>query len=455
MNLRRSILLPALVGLGMLASSAAALGPHEMVLLINASSPDSVAIGEAYARLRGVPASNVLRLDVPYAHDASRDTITVEAFTRQIWAPAHAMLQERRIEDHILAWVMSVDFPIRVRTEPVLSVQGLVFLRNRLPDPEAVKSGRVWSPLFAGPRHPDDLAGPSQSFGSARTALRAAMPLPCMMLGYMGPRGGSRASIMASLERAAASDATRPDGRVVLVPNKNVRSTCRDWQFAAAAKRLAKMGVRAVKTDAFPVREPRIIGLMTGAATVEPGTDNSFMPGSFAEHLTSFGAVFQNPAQSKLSVWLEAGTAFASGTVTEPYALWTKFPSASIFVHYAAGCTAIESFYQSVACPLQQLVVGDPLVAPWGSKATIESGLDPDLPWIGRVTVQPTVVAEKGRHFGRFMFLIDGQKVAFGTSLSVDSAAWSNGAHQFRVVAYRAGTVRSQAFVEHSILIQN
>ncbi|MEM8736139.1 MAG: hypothetical protein AAGG44_18055, partial [Planctomycetota bacterium] len=67
----------------------------------------------------------------------------------------------------------------------------------------------------------------------------------------------------------------------------------------------------------------------------------------------------------------------SSGTVVEPYALQAKFPLPTLYVHYARGCSLVESFYQSVTGPYQLLIVGDPLCQPLshGPKQTIDESL--------------------------------------------------------------------------------
>jgi hypothetical protein len=71
--------------------------------------------------------------------------------------------------------------------------------------------------------------------------------------------------------------------------------------------------------------------------------------------------------------------------VTEPYNNWAKFPHARFHAYYAAGCTALESFYQSIASPVQILLLGDPLsrlaglpvqIKPIGLSKEISSDID-------------------------------------------------------------------------------
>ena len=450
--LSRKLAVLCLVGLT--AAHARALGPHEVLLLVNDQSVDSVEIGRAFTRLRGVPTQNVVSVSLPEKTFQAPLQITPEAFTDLIWRPATDEADRRGISDHILAWVYSVDFPTRVSTAPMLSVQGLTFLRNRLPKPETVKHGSYPSPLFAGPNNPRSVAYRSQTLEVFSEWLRDEMPLPSMMLGYTRVNGNTKDEVLECLQRGAESDFTAPRGMVYFVTNGNVRSTARDWQFPSAVKALAKRGVKATSLPAMPSGRHDIVGLMTGAAVVDPGQDNVYLPGSIGEHFTSWAGCFDRAGQTKLTVWIAAGAVASAGTVVEPYANWQKFPSGWLFVHYASGCCVLESFYQALRCPLQTIVVGDPLAQPWAPRAELE------ILGIGEGTASGILelqASARGKlaHYLRFVYLLDGRVVGKGKRFSLDTRKVQDGRHLLRVVGYRAGAVRSQVYDEKPIIVSN
>jgi hypothetical protein len=196
---------------------------------------------------------------------------------------------------------------------------------------------------------------------------------------------------------------------------------------------------------------------MTGAAEVDTGQGNTFLPGAIAEHLTSVAGAFDQAHQTKVSAWIEAGACASAGTVVEPMSIWTKFPDARLFVYYASGCTAIESFYQSVRCPLQLLVLGDPLACPWGvlDRPTVEG---PRRVRHGDNAVyEVRIESGDGRPFMTFLWLLDGHvrdgprdgdaRIELGTNdIQV-------GRHRLRGVGRTAGTFRRQAFAEIEVEI--
>jgi len=91
--------------------------PHECVLLVNRKSQDSMKVANTYLSMRKIPQRNVIYLDIPENLYKGSATVTPEQFTWLIWEPANKIIKERGLEDLTLAWIYSVDFPIRVKTD--------------------------------------------------------------------------------------------------------------------------------------------------------------------------------------------------------------------------------------------------------------------------------------------------------------------------------------------------
>jgi hypothetical protein len=430
-----------------------ALGPHEVLLLANTTSPDSVAVALKYARMRSVPAENLVWLSLPEEVVASPAAISPADFTRLIWDPANEAVRRRGL-GHVLAWVYSIDFPVSVQTPETMSIQGATFVRNCLPAADLVKKGRYVSALYAGPDGRGSQEHFPQTFDVCREWLGGDMPLPSMMLGYTGEGGMSREEVLRCLERGAASDATRPAGTVYFVTNSDIRSACRQWQFTGAVSELRGLGCAAQTRPDLPAGRKDIVGLMTGTPWVNPWQGMGYLPGAMAEHLTSAAAIFHSRDQTKLTAWLLAGATVSAGTVCEPYSIWEKFPSARFYVHYASGCTAIESFYQAIRCPLQILLVGDPLACPWGERAELTmAGFDGET-LSGKARLTARVHSVGGGHYGRCVYLLDGQVAGRDSSLTLDAAQMPPGEHRVRCVAYGGGLVRHQVFAEKRFLVE-
>jgi len=439
----------------LLPPSAFALGGHELLVLANGNSEVSLRVARKYVELRRIPAENLVVLPVPARLTESPRPVSHADFTRHIWEPAQKALAERGIADHVLAWAYSTDFPVAVSIHEGMSIQGITFLRNKAPRiPADVNRGNYGSPLFTGPDRPTAMGHFAQSLDMYRRWLGTTMPLPSMMLGYTGKLGNTEKEVIHALQMGKKADNTAPTGTVYFVTSSDIRSKCRQWQFWGAVKELTRLGVRARVTDDFPSGKEDVLGVMMGAANVKPRAAGSYLPGAMAEHLTSAAAVFTGSSQTKLTAWIRAGASASAGTVVEPRAIWTKFPSARFFVHYASGCTMMESFCQSIRCPLQVLLVGDPLAAPWmPAPELIVDGMEPGTEG-ATVLLRAEVKDERG-HYGKFLYLLDGRIIGREPLMKLRAGEIPAGDHVLRVVAYRTGLVRTQVFVERSLTVRD
>ena len=446
--------------------SARALGPHEVALLVNEAAPGSAELAAAWARLRGVPAANVVRVSVPPGtNGAPPVAITKEEFVSRVWEPARAQLAAAGVAPHILAWVYSSGFPARVSDTPAtlaragtsdLSIAGATFLRARWPEDAAASVERAGyvSPLFAGPAGAGGAVGPSEALDQSRNALLDAMPLPAAMLAWTGLRGQTPEEALAALERAAAADATSPAGAffIRLRPG-DPRSDAREWEFAEAAEALRARGAAVeVSTNAPAEALGPLDGYLDGARSVDPLP--ALAPGAFADHFTSFAAAFDQPTQMKATAWLGAGAAFTAGTVAEPYARWEKFPAAAIFARRLDGLCALEALYASVRSPLQLLPLGDPLSAPWAPRLAPRIDGLPAGGVAAAALVLRAVPPEGAPPTGvRYDWFVDGRPAGRGATLVWNAPSLSPGIHEVRLVARvpQPSGVRLQGFARAEV----
>ncbi len=438
---------------GLWSTAASALSPHEVILLVNHASEASVLVAREYAAGRGIPERNRIDLNVPGRFLTSAVAMPADEFTRLIWDPVQKILAERGLEDQILAWIYSVDFPLRIQGDPPLSLTGLTFLRNRIPNADEAREGRYASPLYAGPDPEGGRVRPPSSLDRQLAVIgRDDMPLPAALLGYTGPGGNSVETVLRALRDGLKADATRPRGTVYFVIQPDIRSRIRQWQFEPAVRELALLDIHAVVTEDFPEGKD-VLGLLSGTQDPDPSLVGGFVPGAFAENLTSFSAVYQIPEHTKMTTWIEAGASASAGVVTEPRAYWTKFPAARFFVYYAAGCALIESFYQSVRCPLQSVLIGDPLMRPFGQAHQIvfeTRSAERHAP------IEARVIAPRPAEYARYEFWLNDQLLTNGVGrirLDPVAAKIPPGTHRLRVVARRLGNVRQPLWAETEIVI--
>jgi hypothetical protein len=283
--------------------------------------------------------------------------------------------------------------------------------------------------------------------------LQDEMPLPSMMLGYVGQNGNRLETVLESIRRGALSDYRGPRSGFYFVTSDDVRSKCREWQFAPVVEELQTRGVTATVTTNFPDGASNVMGLLMGAEEVDPAKIGSFAPGAMAEHLTSWSAEFQRP-QTKVTEWLKAGATASVGAVVEPYSNYNKFPSARFYAHYTSGCTMLESLYQSIACPLQTLMLGEPMAKPYAVPLVV--GLRGKDTLSNAVTYVAQVQCRIPKAEFRYSFLLDGrevQPVSDSDSFRVPAEELSDGYHELRVVARMKHRVEFSASADKGIMI--
>ena len=260
-------------------------------------------------------------------------------------------------------------------------------------------------------------------------------------------RGTTVEEAIENLRRSAKADGTHPSGTFYFPVNGNVRSTCRDGDFIAAAFKLRKLGHKAqVLSGVLPEMKDDVAGATIGTASFDwKKSGSTILPGAICEHLTSFGGIMREGAgQTPLTEFLRNGAAGASGTVTEPFAIPHKFPSPFIHVHYASGCCLAEAFYQSVFGPYQLLIVGDPLCQPWATFPEVTlSGIESGQSVSGVVEFR----AESKPAAKQFEIFIDGRRTGVvkpEEPIQLDAKVLTPGVHEVRVVAVAASPIETR-----------
>lgn len=444
----------------LLAGTAIAQMPHRVAVLVNENSQNSKKAANVFAAVHGVPGSNLIYLDLPESIVTGRAECSPDEFRTLIYEPAQKIIEQRGLTNQVLAWVYSVDFPIRVVTSPndrqQMSLLGLTFTRGIVPSMEMIEKAQFLSPLFAGPAQKGGPKNPSRSFDVWQGGLKDKMPLPSMMLGYIGENGNDMDTVLKCIENGVRARQSGPQHPVALVQTDDkARSGPREWQYAAVKAELAQRGGSAEIFTNTPPAQTGLLGVMTGAATVKPSDFGTFAPGAFGEHLTSWSAEFQKP-QTKCTEWLKAGATVTAGMVTEPYNAWPKFPHARFFVHYISGCSAMESFYQSILSPVQVLLLGDPLAQVAGLPVEIQTvGLSREI----TSSIDSAFVAQaKFPVPSRVLYsaLLDGVQIKEAdniTLIEIPFKKMGDGYHEVRIIAQALSNVTPGGFKDFPLII--
>ncbi|MDZ4819367.1 MAG: hypothetical protein SGJ20_10380 [Planctomycetota bacterium] len=461
----------ALCGLGSVARAGG--GPETLILVVNSRSQASMAVANYFVELRKIPSTNICYVD----WKGSTEETDIETFRTAILTPVLKFVEQRGLAPHLDGIIYSSDFPYRITFDKDLPKEAL-----QRGDLAKAQSGSItgltylWQQVLAkDPRyvyfdtnryHRFDNSGqplPTHGFrgwygwsednqllesGGRRYFLST-------MLGVTGGRGNTPNEVIKSLQRSASADGTAPEGSFWYSDNGDVRATTRKPLFEPAVAELTKLGFKAGIIQAVsPEDSKNCMGVMLGSATFDwPRSRSTLLAGSLADNLTSYGADFSNPPikgnmnQTPISEFIRYGASGSAGTPSEPTAMAMKFPDAFLFVHYVRGASLAEAFYQSVRGPYQLLVVGDPLCQPYAKIPTIAvAGFTADQTVKGEITLTPTATGGEGT-VDRYSLYVDGVQTAIcgqGDSLKLDTAAYSDGSHEIRVVGVSDDAIETQ-----------
>lgn len=456
-------------------------GPENVFLVVNAASQDSLTVANHYIDLRKIPARNVFHL----SWKRSKAGATSEAFREDILKPILEELNQRKLGGQVDYVIYSCDFPWRVSFEKEFPVeQSPPHLR---PTASLTGSTYLWSFVINKRKEMFELGtnfyfAPfrngltlSRAFHSnyywdhegRRTTENKGIPyLLSTMLGVTEGRGNTVPEIVRYLEAASKADGAKPKGTIYYVRNNSARSVPRHDLFPQAVAALAMIGVRGeIEEGEFIRNKPNVMGVTSGAPHLNVAQSGCrFLPGSLCDNFTSAGGNLilrpgGRPQQTAITEFLRFGAGGASGTVIEPMAIAQKFPSPFLHVHYARGCSMAESFYQAIAGPYQQLIVGDPLCQPWAEIPNVTvDGIDGLTRLSDAIILRPSAQTAAGQTVAHFDLYVDGVRAArcnVGGHFSVDTTGLADGAHELRVVATTASAIESQGRWIQEVIVKN
>jgi uncharacterized protein (TIGR03790 family) len=319
----------------------------DLGLVINTADPYSVAVGDYYARQRGIPPEQILRVELPVK--ATLTALEFESFSKQV---------REHMGSQVQALALSWAQPYAVECNSITAALTLGFA------PEICSQTCAPTPLSR--YFNSTSARPFSELGLRPSMLIAAKSIASAQAlidrGIASDRQlGKRGAPPVNAVFVNTQDAAR-NVRVALFP-RDGNITARNVQGAAT-----ETGVRVVRrdaTDTSPLQ--RVFLYQTGLIRMDSIDTAQWLPGALADHLTSTGGrLLDTQGQMSALDWLEAGATASYGTVTEPCNHLQKFPHPQVLLlHYMSGATALEAYWRSVAWPAQGVFVGEPLAAPF------------------------------------------------------------------------------------------
>jgi uncharacterized protein (TIGR03790 family) len=371
-----------------LAAAPVVLGQsaENVAVVVNDNSADSQRIAEYYVRTRGVPESNVLRIQT-----STDETIERAAYLKTIELPLGLAIRRAGLQDRLLYLVLTKGVPLRIAgttgsngTQASVDSE-LTLLYRRLVGQAIPPQGTIENPYYLGTRE----IGAARPFSHRDQDIYLVTRIDAFTVDQA----------LALIDRAQTPT---KEGRIVL--DQRGTGDSGDQWLEQAAKHLADQGQQArvvLETTAKPARDEKaVLGYYSWGASDPANRVRSvgmgFVPGSIAANLASFDArTFRQPpddwrptAAPDKATWFEGsgdaligdlirdGVTGVSGQVAEAYLLGAVRPEI-LFPAYLAGFNLAEAFYLAVpTLSWQTVVVGDPLCAPFGRKPLTREQLE-------------------------------------------------------------------------------
>ncbi|MBK6769866.1 MAG: hypothetical protein IPG72_12815 [Ardenticatenales bacterium] len=433
-------------------------GPSNALLIIDPTDADSLYLGHVYAARRSIPAGNVLYLPPAAADYASWAAFQRHAVTGTLAARGLAHV------DHIVI-SPSKRFFIPMPTNLVSTGCGVVSRMSLssaytfLPEADEILGGKLSDQDLnryrgAWRRPSDAVAFDSRTRwynGKPATSGGARRYFVGTLLGYLGERGNTVDEVAAMIERSTAADGTRPDGTFYFMTTPDGLRSYRREDFPAVIQAITDLGGKAEALDGVvPLGRHDALGILTGIThPAVVGADTTLLPGSFADHLTSFAAMYDEGGQEKMSSWITAGASATLGTVEEP-CTGGKFPDAALHAFYFAGLPLGEAIFRSVQwSAFQSLFLGDPLTRPFTHVPTVDveglPGGTATVKGIVPLTARATTAAPGGT-IAAYTLYVDGIAIAAARDgrFALDTTALlAEGWHEVRITAVDASPVRA------------
>jgi uncharacterized protein (TIGR03790 family) len=383
----------------MAGAATAGEGPGARVVVVyNATEPESQKLAEYYAEKRGVPAAQICGLKTRNA-----ETITRREFDEQIREPLWKFLVERglvmelggrALECRVDYLVLIYGMPLRIDPDPSLKENAPELVRGAGPRNEAAVDSELTALPAGEVRRSGWLMNP---YFRARST-RFVPPLNNTLLLVGRIDGPSAAVARGLIDDAVATERYGLLGRCYF-DARNIQEAGYvmgdQWmkeahqQFLAAGFESELDEAPELFAEDFPMTDVAVYaGWYTGGVTGPfRRPDFRFRRGAIAYHIHSSSAV---TVRSTSAYWtgplLAKGAAVSFGNVFEPYLSFS--PHVNVFFQRLLdGARYGEAaWYSQPGLSWQTTFVGDPLYRPFALPveeqiARLEADRHPDLAW--------------------------------------------------------------------------
>ncbi|HIF41135.1 MAG TPA: hypothetical protein EYQ74_08555 [Planctomycetes bacterium] len=448
------------------APLAGAQDGERALLLVDPSNPESLYVANHYAEKRGIPPQNMIFMR-PGTTDYSNFVATnMQGFVGELANTGMAAQVDFVVVPPSDNYYISAPGLVTDQCSPVtrFTVPGAYGLYRQSADIQAGlpinTPNHFFKSIYSGNAFDSEQ---TYYFGVPSSNANAESYLIPTMLGYTGTRGNTLQEVLDMIDRSVATDFTAPLGTVYYMETTDsARSSPRHDKYPLAVDRLNIAGGAGQHLlSVLPLGNHDCLGVMTGWASPSISDPNfSLLPGSFADHLTSYAGSFWTGSQTKMSAWITKGASGTAGTIEEPCNYSGKFPHPLLHVAYYKGVTLGEAWFRSTGfMPFQSLFLGDPLTRPYGSPPFVDLPGAPQNPVSGTIVLSPVASGTApGASIAKLDLLVDGVRLdtadGVGT-FTLDTTELTDGWHDLRILATDSKMQRNVGRWAGSLIVDN
>lgn len=376
-----------------------------MIIVINQNDPDSLEIGQYYARKRGIPLANIVQLSAP-----TEETITVAQYAETVANPLlNALLENKwvkgvkdRAKDrygrerlsvsiHEIPFVVLIrGVPLRIANDPTL----LGDLPENLPQQFHVNNASVDGEialLLAPPASSMTALMPNPYFGKSEIPATDANRI----LRVSRLDGPTKESVIRLIDRTLEAEVTGLMGRVY-IDTGGPHANGDTWIRAAGEMAEAVHFDIDYETSKRPMDHrdrldaPAIyMGWYRPQAYAQWQEPRwSVPPGAIGFHLHSFSATSVRDPKTWLGAFVSQGYCAMVGNVYEPYLEFTHRPQLLLAYMLAGGNFGEAVMYSLPALSWQAVAIGDPLYRPFKISLEAQVGASVGSPFAAYISIR-------------------------------------------------------------------
>jgi hypothetical protein len=293
------------------------------------------------------------------------------------------------------------------------------------------------------------------------------------MIGYTGNQGLTTTQAIQNLQRTIAGDGCKPAGTMYFEQNDDIRTTCRLPFWGAVQRYMSANNILWIQeTNSWPGTPGNrrdVMGAEIGAAMYLAPNGSVYLPGSWADSLTSYGGLYAcDTLQTQANTILLSGGGGSSGTIAEPMATASRFPTAALTAFSNDGSTLGESFYRTVSIPDMNMFQGDLLSQAYADipSVTFTSAPVNGATVSGSVSISgsamlPNLTSQStATGIASLSLFVDGRNT--GASITgasgafiLDTTQLTDGIHEVRLVAYNNSAAASEGCAMINLQVNN